>query len=362
MTLRVMGPNNGYVPESSGQVIAFIRKPESFRINKYVQYVPSPHPVGVYAQLGRDEAVRIANVDDARWEDGANMPTGLKNKSRATTQGFTCTRYAETWEVGSVAAKNATLWKPKLTHMREAISVSMTRRTLLAWQLFETAGSWGANTADANTLNNGKGKWDTASDDPTSIKFNAISDTFLAAAQQINLYTNSVVQIGDLRCIVSPGAARKMSQSAEMKNFMRQTEFARKLQTGDGMNMNSLWGLPSHYQGIELVVEDASYVAERAKASGVEATANRAYIKSDTSAVFCSQIGGLDGEYGSKNFSTLQMYYYGGENGEESGGGGLMRVKQEYDSWNERFKGAVIDFYAMKVAAPVSGFLVSNIT
>ncbi len=352
MTLRFAGPNNGYVPESTGQVVAFIRKPDRFKLNSYVQYVKSPHPVGFYAEIGRDESVRMPSETDARWEDGADMPSGLLNKSRFTTQGFSCVRYAETWQVGQVAADNATLWKPKIVHMHEAISKVMTRRTYLINAQLELASNWGSNTADANTVNGGKGKWSTASDDPKSTNYNAISETFLAVAQAINLYTNSVVQISDLRCIVSPGAARAMSQSPEIKNFMRQTETARKLQTGDGMQMNTLWGLPSHYQGIEICVEDAAYVSERAKASGTQATAARTYIKSDSSAVFLSRVGALDGEYGAQNFSTLQCFYYKD----------LLRVKSDYDQWNEKFKGAVIEYFVPKIAAPISGYLVTSIT
>lgn len=350
MTLRHGGPNNGYIPSATGQVVAFIRQPDKFKMNNYVQLISHTEPVGEYAVLGRDEAVRVVTDKEYSWEDAADMPSGDAYKSRFDTKEFSCKRRAYPWRVGKVTEDTATLWKPKITQMGEAISQAMTNRTWQIIQIIETAANWGAFTNNANALNGGRGKWSTASDDPNSPNYNAIGETFLAVAQNINLYTNSVVQIQDIICVVSPGLARAMAMSPEMRNYLRESRFAQEQQTGMP-NINQLWGLPPTYMGIKIVVEDAARVSERPKVSGVEATTNRNYIKSDSSAVFCSRPGGLDGEYGTKSFSTIQVFYYKD----------LLRVKQEYDSWNEYMKGAVVEYFVPKIAAAPAGYLVTGV-
>lgn len=352
MTLRMASPTNGYLPVETGQVVAFVRDPAEFKINRYCQMVKSDDgPVGVFAKLGRDESVRVVTDEEFSWEDGGDMPSGDAYKSRFDTVEFRCKRRAYPWTVGSVTDATAKLWKPKLTQMKEAISVAMTNRTWQIIQAMESTTNFSGFTATANALNGGRGKWPAASDDPQSPAYMAIAQTFLRAAQSINLYTNSVVKIKDIICVISPGLATDMGLSGEIKNFVRESRFARQQQEDPYGNVNQMWGLPPSYQGIEIVVEDASRVSERAKVSGTEATTNRAYLKSDTSAVFVSRPGGLDGDLSSKSFSTVQCFYYQD----------LLRVKQEYDSWNEKIKGAVTEYFVPKIAAAPAGYLVTAV-
>lgn len=350
MTQRVAGPNNGYIPSATAQAVAFARDPSEFKLNEYVQLVQHDEPVGIYTIIDRDEAVRVVSDEEFAWEDGADMPSGEAYKSRFDTDSFACKRRAYPWTMGDQAIKNASLWKPDLVHFRDAATKAMTNRTWQIVQFLENASNYPAtNTAAANTLNGGRGKWDKASDDPTSPNFNAIASSILAGARVINLYTNGAVKLNQLRLVIGIDLAIAMSQSPELKNFVRQTDLARNLQTGDGMNMNALWGLPSHYQGVQIVVEDASRVSERPKAAGTHATGGRGYIKSSTSAQLVSRPGGLDGVYGAQSFSTLQCFYTGE----------LLRVKKESDTWNEKVKGAVTEQFVPKMPAGVSGF---NIT
>jgi hypothetical protein len=376
MTLRYLGPNNGYMPQSTGQLIAFIRQPNKFKINNYVQYVGHDEPTGVYGVLGRDESVRVVTDSEFRWEDGADMPTGELYKSRFEVQEFRAIRRAYPWSVGNVTEKTSKFFKPSVVQMAEGVSMAMTNRTKQVITMLETASNWGQNTGSANVLNGGKGFWDKASDLPDSPQYNAIAETFLAVAQKINLYTNSVVEITDIRCVISPGAARRMSQAPEIKHYLANSVYAKKAQENPGENINMLWGLPKTYMGIEIVVEDATIVTERPNpaASSTSAQAanpgNRNYVKSDTSAVFCSRPGGLDGQYGSNSFSTVQVYYYGGEASKETRkvpdsdgnvSGGLLAVKAAYDSWNEKVKGAVVEYWVPKLAAAPAGYLVTGL-
>lgn len=357
MTLRFAGPNNGYIAQATGQVVGFIRKPSEFKLNAYAQLVKSPAPTGLYSVLGRDESVRVVSDAEFSWEDGADMPTGDLYKSRFEAIEFRCKRRAYPWSVGKVSEENSTLWKPKLSQMAEAISMAMTNRTAKVISMMETTGNWGANTAKVVDVNGGRGFWDKASDLPDSPNFNAISVTILEGARRVNLYTNGVVKISDLKLVLSPGAATKMARSAEISHYVANSPVAREWMERPGGDVNKLWGLPSHYQGVEIVVEDASRVTERASATASSTSGqasnpgNRNYIKSDNSAVLCSRPGGLDGTYGEQSFSTVQVYYY-----DE-----LLRVKAEYDSWNEKYKGAVVEYFKEVLAAPPAGFLFTNL-
>lgn len=356
MTLRYGSATNGFIPEWAGQIIAFVRQPDKFKINKYIQLVPSDEPIGVYSILSRDESVRVVTSEEFVWMDGADMPSGDAYGSRFDTDTFTCQRYAFPWNVGNVTEQTARVWKPRLTHMVEATSKCMTHRTWKIVTTMTTSTNWpSSQTADANTINGGHGRFDLGSDDPNSGNYLAFKRGLLGMAQQINLYTNSVVTIDMLRFIMSPKDARKIGQSPEMTNYLRESPFAKEEMSNPGGAVNELWGLPKTYAGIELVVEDATRVSERptvAATTTTEATSNRDYIFPAGSGVMMSQVGGLDGELGGKNFSTMQMYYWRD----------LLRVKAEYDQWNEKIKGAVVDYFTPKLAAPYSGFLCTNIT
>ncbi len=99
-----------------------------------------------------------------------------------------------------------------------------------------------------------------------------------------------------------------------------------------------------------MVIEDAGRVSERPNVAGTAATANRNYIKSGSSACLMSRQGGLDGVEGAPAFSTLQVYYWKYE----------MAVEERRDEWNKRHDGRVLDQFKEVLAAPRSGFLITN--
>lgn len=356
MTLRASGPTTGYVPQNSiGQMIAFTRTPAEFKLVNYIQYVPSKEPSGIYAKISRDQAVRVRDLETTRWAPGADIPTGLWNLSRFDTAGYVCQRNAHPWTVDDVSEETATLWRPKLTQMSEALSQCMTRRTWEVYTKLSTSGNWPTGfVGDVNTFNGGRGSWKGASDDPSSPKYNAIKRSFLAAAQNINLYTNAKVKPSDLRVVMGPAVAVEAGQSPEIQNYVRESPIARAEQEEPGGNVNELWGLPRRYAGIEIVVEDAVRVSELAQAASTgdsEATTNRSYIWGPTVAVMMARPGALDGApVGSRSYSTIQWIYWKEE----------MRVKQLYDPTNERINGWVIDYGVAELAAGVSGTLFTN--
>jgi hypothetical protein len=103
MTLRFASASNTFVPEATGQVIAYVRDPKEFKINEYVQYVPAPKNVGLYASFGRDAFVRIVSDAEFAWQDGDERPRGLYNQVPFSWTEFRTFRRAYPWTLGDQA-------------------------------------------------------------------------------------------------------------------------------------------------------------------------------------------------------------------------------------------------------------------
>lgn len=345
-TFAAAGAHNGYIPQATGQCIAFVRNPEEFPINKWVSLTPSPQPTGFYSRLDRDNGVRTAGIDSDVWADGADLPSGQFFTSRFTITEFRTERHAVPWELGAQAVDNADLWNPKLVHMKEAVSLLMTRRTKRLYVVAETGGNWAGNTASATTL--GGGKWDAGTS--TAPYF---AKGILGAAQRINLATNGKVKINQLRAVLNPIDAIKIGNSAEIRDYLKGSVHARMMLEDPFNSVNSMWGLPHYYQGVELVVDDTPFVTEKINDSSTqEATTNRVYAKAEDSIIIVARPGSLDSELSTRSYSTIQIFYYQKV--------GLMQVKGQYDGWNEKWHGAVVDQTGEYVTAPMSGYFVTD--
>ncbi len=356
MALRFLSATNGYIPSATGQVIAYIRKPDEFALNQYVQYIETPKSVGVYAVLGRDEMVRVTADALYAWEDGDPRPRGDANKVPFQWVEFRTYRRDYPWTLGYKAIDQSKgSWEPKLVHMDSALSKAMTNRTNRVMSLVQTAGNWGSNTASANTLNGGAGPWAGASDQPDNPKYNAIFKSLVAAAQRIYLATNSKIGPDKLQVIVSPNLAIQMGTSAEMTNYCRESPYAKNVLEQGLDSQWELWTLPKRYKGFHFVVEGTTLVTEFNKIDSsdnlVEATTNRVYAKNDTTAVLLARPGSLDGEYGSQSWSTVQIYHYGG----------LLEVEAFDEPKDRRVDGHVTEDLTEKLASAVSGFLITGV-
>jgi hypothetical protein len=352
--LRYLSGYNGYLPKETGEVIAFIRKPEEFRINDWCQFIETPADVFAWCQLSFDDSVRLVDDRDNAWEDGDPLPEGDNNKHRFQFLAGRTQRRAYPWRIGYKAIDLAT-WKPKLVHMDDAISIAMTARTNRVITAAEKVATWGANTAPANTINGGFGNWKNASDDPLSPNYNAIFKSLQNAAVQINLFTNAKVRPADMRLVISPELAAVMAQTPEINNYVRESPFSKEVAEHGYSRNEQLWNLPEYYKGFKIVVEDTPIVTEFPAApdsTGAVAEAvkpNRAYAKNSTTAYLVSRPGGLDGEYGTKSFSTVQLYHYGA----------LLETQMFDEPINRRVRGSVVEETFEVVAAPVSGFLIT---
>jgi len=349
-------PTNLFIPAATGQVVGYLRQPGKFRLFEYTQLVKSTStdrkgwPVCLFTILDPDEPVRVVTDQEYAWEDGDPAPQNTNMDVNFTTQEVRMFRRQYGYRIGEQTADTAQLMPVLPVYRLVALMKAMTNKTARVATLLDTAANWGNNTADANALNGGRGKWSQASATEGSPFYLAIKRTILQAMQVINLGTNSVVQPEDLRLVVSPILAAAMANSGEMTDYLKGSPFAEAIQKGKEDGRNSRWGLPSSYAGLDIIVEDASRVTDRPNSAGTTATTNRNYIKNSTSAWIVSRKGGLDGVEGSPSFSTIQLYYYKYE----------MAVEEERVAWDKLVRGRVVDQFKEVLAATRSGYLVTN--
>jgi hypothetical protein len=356
MALQHLSNFNGFVPSLTGQVIGFVRKPEKFKLNKYVEYKKTDKNVGVYTKLERDVMVRVTNLEDDVWNDGDDAPSGDNGvKVKHSTDSFQCIRRAIPWKLGYEAIDQTDAYPVKPVHIASTVSQVLTRRTMRVWNVLDTSSNWSTHfktTGELSGISNvDAAKWENASDDPNSPSYLGIWKAINAAIQEIFRDTNSSVEWTDLMLVVNPDLAAKMAMSPEINNYIRETTVAKQQLNGDLSNWNQEWGLPTHYRGLKIIVEDAVKVTEKENVDNSEATTNRSYVKSGTSAVLMSRPGGLDGDLSVPSFSTMQIFHYEG----------LLQVEAFDKPEHRKVMGRVTASTAEELAAPISGYLMTSV-
>ncbi|HEV3447850.1 MAG TPA: hypothetical protein VG099_24650 [Gemmataceae bacterium] len=315
---RYIGPFSGYQPQTTLEVVAWIMKESEFSFNKYIQYIPAPAKSAFYTVVEQDAPVR--QYDDAMlgWADGASRKQmGADNKVAVQEVPFRTFRRNRSWTLGWQTIEQTEkfgTFKIKVIHIDTTISQMMVNRAVRIVALIETVANYpAANVRDVNTLNGGAGKWSMGSDDPASPNYNAIFKTLLAGSQYLALQTNNKVRPRDLKVVLSPGAAIKIAATSELTNYCRQGQYSKDILEKGLDPQWEQWGLPSRYKTFEFCVEDTPRVSQQAQstATGAQATANRAFIKADTSAALITRKGGITAEYGGTNLSSLQLYHFG---------------------------------------------------
>lgn len=357
-TLRHLSAYNGFIPECTGQVVAFVRKETEFALNRYVQYVGTKKPIFEWVKLELDEWVRVQTDEEFAFEDGDERPRGDFYKLRFTTAQGKCYRRDYPSTLGYRAIANTDLWKPQPAHLTMNVSKAMTNRTSRTQKLLQTTSNWPAtNVADVNVLNGGRGKWPLGSDDPSSPNYLAIYRSLIEAARRIHLLTNGRVRLKELVVVVSPALAIAMAQSAEMLQYVRETPQALNILKEGFSDAEEMWTLPDRYKGFRFCVEDAPIVDSNPTdaptawtGEAALASPGRHYIWNDATPVLVSRPGKLDGDYGAPSFSTVQLYHYDG----------LLRVKAFDDAENERVKMHVEEDIGYVMAAGLAGYCLTN--
>jgi len=352
--LRFVGPFNGRLPEATGQAVWHARKPDEFPLNRYVKYIPTESDLAYYVQLGFDAPVRVYSDEQMAWEDGAKRDQmGEDNGVEYQMIPFRTFRRNRAWTLGYKAIDQTKAFKLKPAHIDTATSQILTNRVNRYSKFITNTANWGGNTATANTLNGGRGTWDTASDNPADPGYNAIFATLQNVAQRLHLATNGMIKPGGLKFVMSPGSAIKMSMTSEIVNYCRESPYSKAILEQGLDPQYQRWGLPERFKGYEFVVEDAMIVTQQANvndAAGSEATTNRTYCFPDGKIVACARPGTLDGTYGTKEYSTLQLYHYGP----------LLEVEGYDDPENRRVRGHVSED-TKEVVISATGYLITSV-
>lgn len=357
MTMPFVAPSgfNQFVPAANGLIVAAIRDPSSYSVNKYIKLTDATKPVFVWYKLHFDDLGQRGLTSDpfneGLWVDGHDAPENNQNLIRHTTVEAQCARRQWDFRIGWQAITHSDL-KTLMSHTLMVQNQAMMNITKRVASILVDPANWpDSNKADVSDLNEGAGTWDQSSSTPGDPNYLAIKKSIENAVETIRLMTNGAFKLDEntLRLILSPNAARKMSQSPEIHDYLKGSPDAAKV-IKDTLGSFSL---PKTLYGVELVIETTGGVAGHPKADGsakARGVTGRSYVWPDNHAVLVSRPGGLDGQIG-PSFSTVERFYLEKE----------MAVEVEDFKWDRLTKGRAVINDVVKMVCPESGFLLQNI-
>ena len=339
------GLSGSYLPnfKASGELqIAFTRNPSAFALNRYAQIRPTDKTVGMYVEIDTAEASRfIASGEECAWPDGSDRPKG--RSEMLTWKEFRSQRFDYPWELGDETREQAD-FDIGASHLAIHAHKAMTARTARAAAILSVAGSYPSGHSGTATAVGG-GLW------KTSTAANAyIKKSFNAAAQQILLATNGVVQAKDLICVVDPVGARTITESPEYSQYLiNNPEAVRAAQYDDQFNL--FGGLLPRLFGFTMVVEQTPITTTvEGHATPVKRFLYSSIPTSNAVACFLSRPGGLVGAANVPSFASLSLFMKEDCN-----------VEQMDDRKNRRVEGHVVDHNVPKMTAGAASYLVTNI-
>ena len=326
-TLRAIGPFNGLLPEASGMVVGFIRDPNKMKYLQYTQLIPAPEILYMYFTLDPDEPVRMVNMNENAWAYDDYRPTGKGTQIRGQWTPGNIKRWDFPATIGDATQR---VWQkqgisPKMLYDEVLASQAALHRAQRVVTALQTAAWPASNTSDLNVLlatyglASGGAYFDLSSGNELdgggmpNANFQIIKKTFNVIKRLIGLSTNMAVEGDELVAVFPPIVAAAISQSGEIVNAVKQSPFAMQLTSYNIKN----WGIPDEYAGFKLVVEDQPRCYVNMVAAGTVASVGvqnvKDFILNEASVYFVSRKGGLDGGYGFRNFSTVQVYHFNGE-------------------------------------------------
>jgi hypothetical protein len=363
MTLRAIGPMNGYLPAPTGMVIAFIRDPRRTPYLRYAQLVAAPKRQFYWWRIDPDEPQRLVDLNSYAWAYDDYMPSGKGFTVKAEAVSDAVQRWCFPYTLGEVTIDT---WaesglNPRMLYDTMRANHARLHRSVRILNAMGAA-TW-PNTGSLATLMGSAGVyWDLSAgsqyltDGTANPNFQIIKRSFQRVNQLIHLATNSAVDGDELICVMSPAVARAIAASGEMVEFLKQSPFAHELTSQNWKK----WGLPESYCDVELVVEDTPrvYISQHDDGTVADVTvpAQKDYILSRDQVYFVSRTQGegganIDGNYGFRNFSTVQVYHYGGE----------ARVEAFTEPKHQLVEGRVVMEDKVEVPAAVAGFKLTSV-
>jgi hypothetical protein len=340
------GQSNTYIPNhaaTAGLVIGFSRNVDDFPLNDYIQIKPVTKDVGYYLRLTTEEAGRVLSTDLSEfvWPDGADRPQNNDGTELFAFDSYRTQRFNYAFKLGDKSREQAD-WGVVDAHKAIKAQQAMTARTVRAHAILQSNSSWETGHRIAvDDIDGNTGPWDAS-----TVTRQDIKRSLNHAAEQIMKSTLSVVKKKDLRLILDPVSAHRISEAQEIVDHIKGSPDAYS-QVKGGEGRWSQYGLPDALYGFKVVVEDTVKVTSRRGA----ATASRDFVATPGTAYLLARPGGLVAPAGGgPNFSTICMFAF-----EE------MSVEEFQDSEHRRMTGNIVDDFAMVQTASVSGFKFEDI-
>ena len=341
------GQFNTFIPSTEAtqnMVVDFSRNVDKFPLAKYVQYVPVGVNKGFYTRMTIEQAGRLLTDDgaDALWADGTDAPRQTGKTESFSFEPYVCKRYADGFEVGEIAAEQAS-WDLLAQQARITAQRVMTRRTNIV--LSQAADSTNYAASQYVDVSNAGSPSGGAALDASGATDLHIKKTLDYCALNIVKNTLSAVSPGDIQFVMNPETARLLSDTQEIRDFVKQNVGSFAMIEGNKMAVPGInYGLPATLYGYNIVVEDT------VKVSGKKgATATPSYALANGSILALSRVGGLEGVEGARSFSTWQLFLKD-----------EMIVEQKHDNDHKRHVGRIIDHFDVRQVAPISGMLIEN--
>jgi hypothetical protein len=343
--------NNVYIPtfsaEASGAlIVSYARDPKRFAVNRYTQVTKVDRQQGKYIRLNPFDQSRLLTLDgsDAVWADGADRPINSDVQMEYPLYGTT--RKSLGFYVGDLAATQSA-WDIVAAKAAVVASRMMTLQTAVAINAAVTglaANTGGTTSGTATAL--GGGLWDAGYNDSGAANtHDYLRKGVQAVLANITLNSNAVVDPSELLAVMNPNTAKAIAQSNEVTDTIKQSPFGLDSLMYKGDLNFSRWGLPSMLFGVgDVVVETSVYNAANPNSSG---TGTQQFVMPDGDILFLARPGAIEGQMGS--FSTVHGYFK-----EE------MTVETWNDPVNRREVGSVTSDFTYVVAAPQTGYLVTN--
>src|SRR5215831_8695695 len=134
-TPRYPSATNLFIPQATGEVVGFIRKPGAFKLMDYVQLVRGTRtdatgwPVVLYVVLDPDAPARRVTDQEYAWEDGDVAPEGAGLMANFTYQEVRMFRRAYPYRLGEQIVETAQAFKVLPVYRSIALQLAMTNKT-----------------------------------------------------------------------------------------------------------------------------------------------------------------------------------------------------------------------------------------
>ncbi len=334
--------SNTYVPVAlaGDKLLAdFARDAKRFKVSRYTQVVPVEKDVGYYLYLSPDEAGRILNADlkDFVWYDGADAPRRHDSNREFEFRPYRTERYVYDFALGYKAVQQAS-WQIVAKHAEAMAQKAMTARTqLVANQIFSSSNYDASHVIDVTATYGGT--W-AASDLTTKRILKSLTD----GAEKILDDTLGAVTKDELVLVIGTTVAKAIAQSTEVLEMLKFQAGWDWVQ-GVTQRTNVSYGVPDTLYGFPVIVDEARKVTS--KKGGTRQVAS---VFPSNQAVLLARPGGMEGTYGTLNFSACVIFAR-----EE------MTVEQKDDPDNRRTLGRVVEDIDVKLVAPAAAVLFTNV-